>query len=129
MRKMCAIPAFIPAFLLVVLAAANDAAAENEVFRITSMSESKVQMQFFSMDRRVRWPSANRAFDLNDYNEHKFNLSCINGEKICYGAWVTGNSQRYWGVGAEGKARCDDCCYTCGGSDPRRIVLRSPIRR
>ena len=129
MRKMRAISAFIAALLLLVLAAPKQAAAENEVFTVKSMAENNVQIVFFSMDRRARWPAAGRAWNLRDYKEHKFPLSCINGEKICYGAWLTGNARTYWGKGADGKAACDACCSTCGGSDPRTIVLRDPVRR
>jgi hypothetical protein len=129
MRMMCAIRVFLLALAFATFAAPKDAAAENEIFRVKSMSESKVQVQFFSMDRHHRWPSVDRAYDLNDYKEHEFKLGCINGEKICYGAWVTGTSSRYWGVGSNGKAACTGCCYTCEGKNTRVIVLRSPITR
>jgi hypothetical protein len=129
MRKMCAISAFIAALLLVVLAAPKQAAAEDEVFKVTSMAANNVQIAFFSQDRRVRWPASGRAYRLNDYNEHEFPLSCINREKICYGAWLTGNARTYWGVGADGKKGCQGCCYTCGGPDTKHIVLRNPVSR
>ena len=129
MKKMRALSAFIPALLLVALAVPKEAAAENEVFTVKSMAENNVQIAFFSQDRRVRWPASGRAWGLNDYGDHKFNLSCVDGEKICYGAWLTGNARTYWGVGSDGKERCDNCCYTCGGSDPRHITLRDPVRR
>ena len=129
MKKMRALSAFIPALLLVALAVPKEAAAENEVFTVKSMAENNVQIAFFSQDRRVRWPASGRAWGLNDYGDHKFNLSCVDGEKICYGAWLTGNARTYRGVGADGKERCDNCCYTCGGSDPRHITLRDPVRR
>lgn len=129
MKKMCVTWVFLQTLLFAISAAPKDAAAEDETFRVKSMSESKVQIQFFSQDRRHRWPSVDRAYDLNDYGEHEFKLGCINGEKICYGAWVTGNSRRYWGVGSDGKAACQGCCYTCEGKNTKQIVLRSPIAR
>jgi hypothetical protein len=129
MRKIVALSAFIPALMLAVLAAPTNAAADDEEFTIKSMAENNVQVAFFSQDRHARWPAQGRAWNLNDYNDHKFNLSCVNGERICYGAWLTGNARTYWGVGADGKEACNNCCYTCGGPDPRHITLRDPIRR
>jgi hypothetical protein len=104
--------------------------ADNLTFRVKSMSESKVQIEFFSQDRRHSWPGGGEAYNLNDYDEHEFKLNCVNSEKICYGAWVTGNSNRYWGVGIKGNESCTGCCYTCRGSNQtEHIVLRSPVRR
>jgi hypothetical protein len=126
---MCAIWAFVPALVLAFFAAPKEAAAESLTFRVKSMAERNVQIQFFSQDRRHVWPSANRAYKLNDYGEHDFKLGCIKSENICYGAWITGNSSTYWGVGADGSAACQGCCYTCQGGITRHIVLRDPIRR
>jgi hypothetical protein len=129
MTKMHAMWVLVPALLFAVFAGPKDAAAEDETFRITSLSESRVNIKFFSQDRHVVWPGADKHWNLYDYKEHTYNLACVTGEQICYGAWVEGNANRYWGVGSEGKHTCTSCCSKCGGGDPRSIQLRSPIHR
>jgi hypothetical protein len=129
MNRIYSILVLLPALLLTMSVAPTGAAAETVTFQVKSMSQDKVQIQFFSQDRRHRWPSVDRAYNLNDYDEHDFKLSCIRDERICYGAWVTGNSGRYWGVGSEGKSSCERCCYKCRGGETRHIVLRSTVRR
>jgi len=104
--------------------------ADTLTFRVKSMSEARVQIEFYSQDRRHSWPGGGVAYNLDDYDEHEFSLSCINSEKICYGAWVTGNANRYWGVGFSGGESCESCCYTCrANTETNPIVLRSPVRR
>jgi hypothetical protein len=127
MTRVGVMRVLLPALLFVIFPTPKDAAAEDETFLVKSMAESRVQIQFFSQDRHHVWPSAGRAYDLNDYSEHAFKLGCISGEKICYGAWVTGNPRQYWGVGDDGKAACQGCCYTCEGKNTKHVVLRSPI--
>ena len=63
------------------------------------------------------------AYDLNDYETHSFTLNCRRGEKICFGAWVTGNASRYWGVGANNRYGCEKCCFVCGAGDYPTQVL------
>ena len=42
-------------------------------------------------------------------------LTCLAGEKICWGAWDKGNSRAaHWGVGS-GREACTSCCYVCNG--------------
>ena len=72
MKKILAMWVFLPALLFAVFAAPTDAAAEDMTFRVKSMAENKVQIRFFSRDRKVRWPAVGRAYGLNDYNEHEY---------------------------------------------------------
>lgn len=78
----------------------------------------RVQLEFYSQSRSHEWPGGGEAWGLNDYETHNFTLRCNTGEKICYGAWVTGNSNRYWGVGANNRHGCTGCCATCGSANP-----------
>jgi hypothetical protein len=59
---------------------------------------NRVQLEFYSQHRNASWPGGGRAYVLNDYDRHTFNLNCWRGEKICYGAWVDGNANEYWGL-------------------------------
>jgi len=128
MRKITT-TGFVFTVLFASVAAPSGAIAEDEIFRVKSMAESRVQIEFFSEDRHHQWPGNGRAYDLNDFKVHEFNLACVNDEKICYGAWVTGNANTYWGMGAHGTASCSDCCVACRGGHTREIILRDPIHR
>jgi hypothetical protein len=82
-----------------------------------------VQIEFYSQARNHAWPGGDDAYDINDYDVHEYRLNCRTGEKVCYGAWETGNASRYWGVGLNDKHNCEDCCSTCGGGPlPLRIL-------
>src|SRR5262249_49416809 len=115
MSKKMAVCLFLPARLVTISAAPKNAAAEDETFRVKSMSDSNVQIKFFSKNRNHVWPGGGQVYGLNDFDEHTFKLSCNSGEQICYGAWVTGNGNRWWGVGPDGDKGCSNCCYTCEG--------------
>jgi hypothetical protein len=123
MSKKMAVWLFLPALLLTISTASKDAAADHETFRVKSMSDSKVQIKFFAKSRNHVWPGTDRAYNLNDYEEHNIKLACESGEQICYGAWVTGDGSRWWGVGPDGNKGCRNCCYTCDNKDTRHIVL------
>jgi len=83
----------------------------------------RVQVVFYSEWRNWEWPGAGQAYNLDDNQVHGFNLSCTPGEKICFGAWETGTSAVFWGVGHQRKRSCTACCYFCGdGQIPLQIL-------
>lgn len=100
-----------------------EASAAEMLWRVRSNYKYRVQISFYSQNRRVEWPGNGKVWGLNDDDVHEFNLSCRSGEKICFGAWVTGNSTKYWGVGADNKHGCRSCCFTCGEGDPQTQIL------
>ena len=79
--------------------------------------ENRVQLEFYSQNRDIAWPGGGEAYVLDDYDLHTFRLNCWEGEKICYGAWLDGDSDTYWGVGIDDKHGCEDCCVTCETAD------------
>lgn len=89
------------------------AQADTMTWRVRSFSSAQVELVFYSQNRRHEWPGNSKAFILKDYKVHDVKLTCVNGEKICYGAWLRGNQNRYWGTGKGGKRACKDCCMTC----------------
>lgn len=91
---------------------------------VQSLYPYKVQIEFYSQSRRHAWPGGNQAYGLNDSETKTYSLNCRSGERICYGAWVTGNARRYWGVGARNRNSCRGCCATCDAGDTPKIVLR-----
>ena len=91
------------------------ASADSITWRIRSFHKNVVDVEFYSQNRRHVWPGGGKVYTLRDYESHQARISCIRGEKICFGAWVRGNPRSYWGVGRGGKNGCKGCCYTCGG--------------
>lgn len=91
-------------------------------FKFKSDYKYKVQVAFFSQDRDHVWPGGGQAYTLDDSKTHEIKLSCRSNEHICYGGWVTGNAKLYWGRGADGKLRCESCCYRC--NDNMTPVIR-----
>lgn len=102
--------------------ASAPAKADEMVWTLKSKYQYKVQVAFYSKDRNHLWPAKGQAWGLDDYGTHKFTLSCNAGEKICYGAWATGDSTTYWGVGLGGKQGCTSCCAVCGEEDPIKTL-------
>ena len=92
-------------------------------WQFKSNYDYKLALKFYSQTRRGHvWPNAGEHYVLDDYDTHTYTLGCSAGELICFGAWSTGDSSTYWGIGEGGTQACDNCCFTCG-DNPRRQVL------
>lgn len=102
------------AFMASSLALSAPASADTVTFRVQSLYQYKVQIEFYSQARDAAWPGNGNAYNLDDYDTHAFTLECNTGEQICYGAWVTGDDSQYWGVGNNNQYSCDSCCLVCG---------------
>ena len=111
-RKMWAL---LAVFVFGVLSWPAPSVAEQITWNVKSLYRYKVQIEFYSQDRKHAWPGGNRAYNLNDYDVHSYTLNCSSGEKICYGAWDKNNPKTYWGVGMNDRHSCEGCCYTCDG--------------
>ena len=109
------------AFIMTALTAIP-ASADTITWRIRSKYPYKLHMEFYSQNRDVSWPGGGRVYVLKDSRFHTYRLNCRRGETICYGAWVTTNQDRWWGVGAYNTRRCSSCCYRCG-QHTRNITL------
>jgi hypothetical protein len=105
----------------IALPAVSDAAELR--WEVKSNYRYKVQVAFYSQSRGHVWPGRNRAYPLNDYQTYTYTLDCVRGERICFGAWVTGRGNTYWGVGPDDKYTCTSCCAVCGGGPTRTQVL------
>lgn len=105
----------IIAVLAIALVTSTAAYAEDVTFQIQSFHPNRVQVKFWSDTRGHVWPSLSEAYNLNDYDVHRYELTCIRGETICYGAWVTGDASIYWGRGIAGDRPCTACCTVCNG--------------
>lgn len=97
--------------------------AGNIVFNIKSSYQYKVQVEFYSQRYNRAWPGSGKAYNINDWDTHSYSLNCESGEQICYGAWATGNSNIYWGVGMNDSHTCSNCCAVCDGGTVPTITL------
>ena len=86
---------------------------------VRNLDRYAVELSFYANQRNNAWPGGNQIFPLRDSQYHEYSLSCVRGEKICYGAWRSGNSNIYWGVGLGGRQGCQGCCATCGDGSHR----------
>src|SRR5262245_44032181 len=68
----------------------------------------------FSKTRNVTWPGGGNVFVVRPDVPQAARLSCVVGEKICFGgAHTRDGSGPHWGVGYNGNATCTNCCVTC----------------
>lgn len=118
---------FVFASVLAVFAFMTTAAHADETFtfRVKSTYDYKVQIAFFSQARNHVWPGPGRAYSLDDSQTQSFPLACESGEKICYGAWVTGDGSQLWGVGPKNDQSCKNCCFVCGDGDVSPVLTLS----
>ncbi|HTS39710.1 MAG TPA: hypothetical protein VMH84_04115 [Xanthobacteraceae bacterium] len=115
------------ALLLAIIGSATiqlvQSKAETMLWRVKSVYPYRVQVEFYSENRKHEWPGGGNAWGLDNNRTQRFSLICNAGEKICLGAWVTGNAAKYWGVGLHNSHSCRNCCYVCGGGEIPRQVL------
>lgn len=101
---------------------ATFAAAQEITFTINNENSNDIQIEFYSQNRNHAWPGGNQAYNLSAGDSNAYKLACRSGEKICYGAWVKGNANTYWGVGLNGKYSCDACCQICGDGNLEKTL-------
>ncbi|MBN9537337.1 MAG: caspase family protein [Alphaproteobacteria bacterium] len=80
-------------------------------WQITNSTSGVIGYKLFAPDRKWVWPGANTAWTLKPGETANFKEKCLQGEKVCYGAWDTNGT---WGLGAHGDLGCSKCCNTCG---------------
>ena len=96
-----------------LLSAAQVAIAADMTWPIENRANQEVEVQFYSRDRDAVWPGASRVWYAKPGQMIQPVLRCRDGEYVCYGAWPTGNSTTFWGVGRGGSQGCQSCCYNC----------------
>ena len=105
------------------MAVASPALAADVTFVMRNDHPNAVELELYSQDRNHIWPGGNEVYYLDDGETKQIPLSCEEGESICYGAWISGDKQTYWGVGPENAETCQDCCYTCSSGETEQINL------
>lgn len=99
-----------------MMLACGTAQADSITWQIRSFHRNAVHVKFYSMNRNHVWPTSTTAYAIRDYNLHRMTIACVRGERVCYGAHVVGNVNAYWGVGANPRRACTNCCYICRGA-------------
>lgn len=72
-----------------------------------------LEAELYSQARPQNWPGGGALYRLEPGTTQALQLSCIEGESICYGAWAPGNESLRFGVGPDGVEKCETCCFTC----------------
>lgn len=121
MRKMKTKRAVVA--VLALLAATATVQAAEVTFEMRNSHPNAVEVELYSQDRNHVWPGGNQVYYLDDGETKQIPLSCDDGEKICYGAWISGDKDTYWGTGPDNGETCEDCCYTCEGGSTEEIDL------
>lgn len=103
--------------------AVGAAMADTMVWKFKSQHANIVDVQLYASARNNVWPGNNQVWSLKDYNVHRMTISCVAGEKVCYGAWVRGTESSYWGGGRNNRQSCTSCCYICGNMETPVINL------
>ncbi|MDO9416441.1 hypothetical protein [Pararhizobium sp.] len=107
----------------VLIGGVSSALAAEVTFTMKNSHPNAVEVELYSQDRDHVWPGDNQIYLLDDGETKAIPLSCNEGEKICYGAWISGDKTTYWGTGPENAETCTDCCYTCEGGSTEEINL------
>lgn len=109
--------------LLALTALVSVAKAATFTFNMRNSQYYAVEVELYAQNRRHVWPGAGEVYYLDDGESKQIYISCQRGEKICYGAWISGDTETFWGVGKDNQNRCRNCCYTCNGRGTRLIDL------
>jgi hypothetical protein len=99
------------------------ASAADITFMMQNNHPNAVEVELYSQDRDHVWPGNGEVYLLDDGETKEVPLACEAGETICYGAWISGDQNTYWGVGPDNSQQCDNCCYTCEGGQTEQINL------
>ena len=99
--------------VLAALACATSAEAADMAFFIKNLRKEAVAVELFSRDRETVWPGNDKVFLIDPGSRKSVPISCNQGERICYGAWVDGNDKVSAGVGPDNDQPCDTCCFIC----------------
>jgi tetratricopeptide (TPR) repeat protein len=85
----------------------------NLTWRFRNNTGATVHVKMYARGRGIWWPGANSNWRMDHVGPFAFTINCRAGEKVCYGAWQAGNTDRHWGVGFQDKHGCQNCCYAC----------------
>lgn len=97
---------------LTILGVAPVAAADMSLY-VRNQRSDGVALELFSRDRDTVWPGGDKVFLIDPRARKSVPISCNQGERLCWGAWVNGNDKLSAGVGPDNDQPCDTCCFVC----------------
>lgn len=107
--------------------AVQPAEARNLVFHFRNISGSPLQYQLYAQERGNIWPGTTQVYTIPPSGKvFDAPISCQQGEHVCFGAWVEGRGDFYWGVGKNSQQSCSDCCFICKGTSTTLITFNPP---
>lgn len=83
-------------------------------WRVTDACDDQgdIAWKLFSQDRDWTWPNGTDVYLTTGFNYDSLEaIVCERGELVCFGGMS--DSGLEYGVGLEGAAGCDDCCFEC----------------
>lgn len=83
-------------------------------WRVTDACDDQADIawKLFSTDRDWTWPSGDAVYLTTGFDWDSLEaIVCERGEVICFGG--LSDSGLEYGVGIEGTASCDNCCFEC----------------
>ena len=130
--------------ILTSLGATSQSIAAEMTFQIVNDTERDLNLKLFSHgESGQHWPGKTRAYSVRpDAAVQRLKIECEEGEKICWGAWVTvqaisgpiagPNGERnsrtgtvQLGVGKNNSKQCEYCCQVCkDGTTTRLFKIR-----
>ena len=107
---------------LVILTAQTAGAAELQ-WTFDNETDVDISIEFYSQDRDQVWPGGDQVYILGPTESRTYDLSCNQGENICYGGWIAGDDSTQWGSGYNDQQTCETCCAICGGGNAEPVDL------
>lgn len=81
-----------------------------------------LRLRLFDETALLYWP-ADSYYTLAYPQKGATTITCVPGDKICYGADQPATSGIYWGVDVDDSESCADCCYDCAATSVGRTLV------
>jgi len=98
-------------------------AEEGMTMFMRNQNDRAIVVEFHGRTTGAVWPGKGQIYLLDGKEKKSVTLGCVEGERICYGAWVNGNDRQSFGVGPDDDRDCDDCCRTCVGGTTETVDI------
>lgn len=106
-----------------VLAFAVPAMAADMTWYLDNKAGRAVALELSSKMTGTLWPGGDKVYRLDPGEYKAVGISCQDGERICYGAWLVGNDAVTWGIGPDYDQPCTDCCRICVEKGRETVTL------
>lgn len=80
-----------------------------KIIKVYNLNGKGIRLRFYNHTRNYHRGWGN--YYIPSYRLYRiFRLRCVEGHKICLGAW---RGSRYWGCGKRCRKYCSNCCFRC----------------